>query len=99
MVNLNEYIEKIDDHAYKNYEQWDHWVECLDPVNKVEILEGSKTFEQALRKAAEWVGTTLEIQADRADACALYDTGEQSQTDYYNEIQANAKLSVNDLIK
>ena len=94
-----DYIKQLDDHANRNYEQWVEWVECLDPADKLEILAGATTYDQALRKAAEWAKERLDMQGIRAENCALYDTWEQAQTDYYNPIQANTELSVEDLIK
>jgi hypothetical protein len=92
-------IERINTHAERNYEQWDEWVECLDTENKLEIIAGATTYEEALQKAAEWAKEALEIQGMRAENCALYDTGEQESTDRYNATQANAELSVADLMK
>ena len=96
---MDDFIKKIDDHAYRNYEQWDEWVECLDTADKLEIVAGATTYDQALQKAAEWAKERLEMQGIRAENCALYDTGEQAQTDHYNQIQANTELSVEDLNK
>ena len=55
IVLYPKYIAKIDAHAHSHYEQWDEWVECLDTEDKLKIIAGTTTYEQALRKAAEWV--------------------------------------------
>ena len=99
IVLYPKYIAKIDAHAHSHYEQWDEWVECLDTEDKLKIIAGTTTYEQALRKAAEWVKVRLEIQGIHAENCALYDTGEQEYDDYYTEIQANTELDVDALME
>lgn len=47
------FIEQITQHALTNYEEdgWDYWVECYDTEDRLEVIEGAKTYEHALRKA------------------------------------------------
>ena len=40
---MDDFIKKIDDHAYRNYEQWDDWVEWQDTAYKLEIVAGATT--------------------------------------------------------
>lgn len=49
------FIEKLDAHALKHYEEdgWDYWVEAHDLHEKLEIIEGAKTYKQAFDKAHE----------------------------------------------
>mgnify|MGYP006398430687 FL=1 len=95
---MNELIKHVDTHAIKHYnEGWDQWIECLEFDDKAKILKDCITYKQALLTASETVQEQCEYAAIRAENCALYDTGEDSKTEFYNEIQRNAEKSVKQL--
>ena len=88
----------VDDHAIPRYEDgWDYWVECLDKAEKLEILSGCKTEKEGILRAAKTIKEQNELNEIRAENCALYDTGEDSKTEFYNQIMENAAKSEEDL--
>lgn len=95
---IEQLIKHVYDHAIKHYnEGWDQWIECLEYSDQIDILEGCKTYDQALLTAAKTVKEQCEYAAIRAENCALYDTGEDSKTEFYNEIQRNADKTIEQL--
>jgi len=95
---MNELIKHVDTHAIKHYnEGWDQWIECLEFDDKAKILKDCITYKQALLTASETVQEQCEYAAIRAENCALYDTGEDSKTEFYNEIQRNADKTIEQL--
>ena len=88
----------VDDHAIQKYEEgWDQWIECMDKEEKLEILKGCTTEKAAILKAAKTVKLQCQYNEIRAENCALYDTGEDSKTEFYNQITENAAKSEEDL--
>jgi len=98
MAAIAELVKAVDAHAIRHYEDgWDIWVECMEHNEKVELLSGCTTEKSAVLKAAETVKEQCETEAIRAENCGLYDTGEDSKTEFYNQIQRNADKTVAEL--
>ena len=97
---MDELIKHVDAHAIEHYpDGWDEWIECLDYSEKVKILEGCIAYKEARLEAAKVVKEQLKYAAIRAENCGLWDTGEDSKTEFYNQIQVNAEKSVQQLAK
>ena len=47
------FIEQITQHALNHYEEdgWDYWIECYDTADRLEVIEGATSYEEALAKA------------------------------------------------
>ena len=91
-------IKRIDDHAYQNYEKgWDGWIETMSKDEKIKVFKGGRWsdvplgpegYEMCFHRAVIWVADHAEIDAMKAEGCALYDV----DPDFYKRIQANSKV-------
>jgi len=98
MAAIAELVKAVDAHALRHYDDgWDVWVECVEKDEKRWILSGCTTEKSAVLKAAATVKELCKFNAIYAENCALYDTGEDYKTEFYNQIQRNADKTVAEL--
>ena len=85
-------LDFIRNYALKNYEKgWDGWIECLDDKDRYKII-GINTTPRAFVLAQAWVAGWTEAEANRAEACGLYDTGEDKDVERFEQLQENWRL-------
>tara|TARA_R110000824_G_scaffold244541_7_gene433329 strand:- start:31 stop:609 length:579 start_codon:yes stop_codon:yes gene_type:complete len=88
-------VVAVQAHAVENYDKgWDIWVESLDTTEKEDIVQGARTENGAIKKAAKWLAPQLEIHAIGHENASTYDNDDGA----YERAQENAEQSEDELV-